>query len=270
MAIFAASGSYASSNTGYNYGSGDYDYGELTNKISEFIEQNWTAILIGIAVLFILALIYWVISIISRGALVGSVSEIKAGRQQNFASAFKIGLSNFWKVLVFGILLSLIFITIFIILSIIPMISIFSQLWWLMIISGLLSIILFIIVSVLIGIISTYALRFIIIEKSAVIRSFSESWAFIKSNWKEIILLVLISWVIGIVVAIGLIVAVLAILAILALIGFVIYTISTFATIIYSIIAGAIFLFLLIWVGGGINAFVDTYWTLSYLELKGK
>ncbi|MCA1730607.1 MAG: hypothetical protein LC751_14750 [Actinobacteria bacterium] len=113
---FVAAGTVGAANFNFpSGGSGGFDdggFGDPTSTpgfdLSQWIVDN-LALILAIAVLVVLiGLVFIVLSLISQGALAESVAAIDRGESRRFSSAFRAGLSNFWRVLGYYLLFLLI------------------------------------------------------------------------------------------------------------------------------------------------------------------
>lgn len=270
--IFAGAGIGFGSYQGSGWTGGSADKLDNTNQtytqVTSYIDQHIGVILLILSILLILGLLWFIMSVISRGALIGGIVKINKGMKLDFGDAFKIGTAKFWRILGTLIITFILVWLVFIIL-LLPCILLFTiNIWWLAIIVSIIFILFFIVWAVFITFVSIYAQCHIVIEDKKVIYSFKESMSLVKKNWKNILLLIVFNWAVNIVISIVFVVVFLILLAILGIIGAVMLTLSVTVLIIYAIIFGLAFLVFMLIVSGVINTFNSCYWTLSYVELK--
>ena len=240
------------------------------SKFTNFWE-TWGILIITLAVILaIFGLIMFILNIISQGALVGSVTKLSKSEKADFKTGFGIGTHQFWRVLgmmivyFLMILASLVVLITPIIVSIIGKVYVFAIIW------GLLLFFVCLAFWILIGLISPYSLRVIVLEKFGVIQSIRESLHFFRDHWKEVVVMYLLLFAIGIGYGIAFILGILFVGGLLLAIGFGVYLANLTLAIGYGIVVGtALFIAILI-ISGAYNSFTSSVITLTYLELSKK
>lgn len=241
---------------------------DFTQKIADFWTQYWGVVVVLGILLFLFILLWWIMAVISQGALLGSVEEIEKHKENNFSTGFRFGWHKFWKVfltsLIFGlaILISLIVWWLPVILFIIAKAYVLAVLY------GLLFFLADLVLWVVLGFVYPYTLRIAVLEDKGVIEAYRDSWDFFQKHWKEIIIMYLFLLAISIGIGIGLFIVGLVLAALLFGIGLALYLASQIAAYLFAGVAILAFGILMLVVGGVINTFSSSVVTLTYLELK--
>ncbi len=239
--------------------------------------DNLALILGIIALVLLVALFFIFMTLISHGALAESVAAIDRNESRRFSSAFRAGLSNFWRVL--GYYLLFILITLGLLLSIgIPIALLVAGVFagtesvgvqvLVAVLAGLAVIVLLIVVFIPLSIIGQFALREIVVGRAGVVGSIGGGYRLFRRNLGRSLLV----WLIQVALSIGAGIVLLIVLLVLGLILFlptIILAVAgyTTAAIVAGIVAALILLPLLIVASGALGTFNHSYWTLAYLRL---
>jgi hypothetical protein len=258
-------------------GQGDFGGAASGFDPGQWIFDNLALILAIVALVALIALFFIVMSLISQGALTESVAAIDRGESRRFSTAFRAGLSNFWRVL--GYYLLFILIALGLLLAIWVPIglliwSVFAStepgmaLSLLAIMAGLIGFVLMIVVLIPLSIIGQFALREIVVRRERIVGSIGSGYRLFRRNPGKSLLV----WLIQLAVSIGIGIALLIIFFILALIligpgvGLLVANYTALG-IPVLIVGGLIFLAPLIVALGAFGTFGHSYWTLAYLRL---
>ena len=217
-------------------------------------------ILLLILAAFLIFLIFLVLGIISQGGLIHCVSRIRAGEKPTLGDGWNIGVKNFWRMLgIWIIIVILVLAAILLILVPFILVIIFSGVLGLLF--GMFLIPLFILAIIFISLIDFYSTRTCILEGKGVFVSLAGAWETLKNNLAKTIMITIISIGSTIVYIIGLIMV-----GLILAIPFVLIAIANlFLGIVLGVIAGLIYLAV---VSGAWGAYIDSFWTLAFLELK--
>ncbi|MCJ7578300.1 MAG: hypothetical protein MUO91_07600 [candidate division Zixibacteria bacterium] len=239
--------------------------GRVPDKFKVSITDFFGSISLSVVILLILVglvvfLLYLILSIISQGGLIHCVSKIEKGENPALRDGWNMGVKNFWRILGIGILI--------LILVLGSMAITFGPFVILLIVSktlGLLSLIIFIplflVLLIPIALIELYANRVCIIEGKGIFDSIAGGWEMLKSNLGKSLVLALIGIISTIVYIIGFLIVGL----ILAIPFIVLGAINLFWGIALGVLVGLIYLAITSGIWG---AFIDSLWTLAYLEMK--
>lgn len=268
-----AGGGFGWSWNGFNYQFEGKDTQQVLsfaqlNQIKSWFYQHETMIYILVGLITLLFFLFCLFLIISKGSIIGGVAEISQNKKMDFKSTFLIGWHHFWRVLALGILMVFIYLLVLGILALPVVVLVLTKLTVLAIILGILLGLAYFVFLFLSSLVFIYAYRFLIIEKTRIIESINLAYRFFLNHWKQILLIWLINFGLGIGWAIALLMGGLLVGGILVAIGVGLYFVSKIVLLVYAIIVGlALFISLLILVAG-FNTFISSIWTLSYLELK--
>jgi hypothetical protein len=282
---FFAAGTVGAANFNFpSGGSGGFDdggFGDPTSTpgfdLSQWIVDN-LALILAIAVLVVLiGLVFIVLSLISQGALAESVAAIDRGESRRFSSAFRAGLSNFWRVLGYYLLFLLISLGLLLVIGV-PIALLVAGVFagtesvgariTVVVVAVLVGIVLLISVFIPLSIIGQFALREIVVSREGVVGSIGGGYRLFRRNLGRSLLVWLIQQALTIGAAIALLIAALLVGLILSLPA-IILAVAEYATaaIVVGIVVGLILLPLLLVATGALGTFNHSYWTLAYLRL---
>lgn len=263
---------------GGNFDTDDFQ-GSAGSSFGAQIPAGETALIIGIvllALVIFLALI--VLGIISNGGLADSVYALDRGETRRFSSTWRAGVSRFWRVLGYYILLFLIGLALLVAIAI-PFGLLIGGVFLITestgarvsvsILGGLVGILLTIALFITLLIVAQFALREIAVRGVGVFGSFSGGLRLFRNNVGKSLLVWLIQ--VGLTIAAG--IAFLLALLIVGLLFFlptIILATQEYATaaLVTGIVAGVILLPIVIVVSAALNTFFHTYWTLAYLRIS--
>lgn len=261
------------------------DFGnERTNSglpadIERWISDNLILFLILAGVAFVLlVLVSLVFSMISHGALIESVVALHDGEERGFWSAWRAGLSYFWRVLGLALLLFLASLGILLVMGVPAGLSIWAVLAaaesmglkiLFVFFVGLLALVLLVLLFVPLYVVWQLALRELVVGEEGVRVSLRSGYGLFRRNIGR----GLLTWLIQVVLAIGvgIVVAIVGSIYGLLLFGMVaaVGTLdSTIATVATTVIALVLFFAVAAVVSGILGAFFSGYWTLAYLRLR--
>jgi hypothetical protein len=256
-------------------GGGGRDFGpggpELPPPVRRFVESpdpRIIAIVIGvICVLVLIALVLFVLSIIGRGGLIGGVRLADDNGRVTFGEAWRVGLRNFWRVFLIGLIVGVVVIGLVLIL-LVP--GIFFSITIIGLLCGLPLIFAFVVAAIVLGIVAYFAQIAAVVEDLSVTAALGRAWEVIRANLGDIIILgivlIVAQAVIGVVIALPLIVTLIPI--VFAVIGFI--NESQNMAVGGLIVAGLCFvayLPVLIVLGGVLETWITSAWTLAYRQV---
>lgn len=267
---------------GFNFPSSSFNSGGSTNPsqmngqmstqvqaFNKFLSDNLSWI-IGLAIFFvILGLVFFVLSIISRGALYGTIKKIVKGEKTGIKDGFLIGWHKFWRILGISVLLFLIiFLPIMFFVGLAILLAIY-KIWFVFGFVIFLGIVGIIVLGVLISLIVNFIYCYAVLGDKKAVLSIKSAYALFKLNWKSVGLTYLVMIAVNIVAGIALMMVVLAVGLPLFLLGLSLYaTLNLSAVIAYAVVVGLLMMIFLMALGGAIGAFNASVWTLVYLKLE--
>jgi len=232
---------------------------------------NYGGIIIGTAlILFIITVAFFILNLISQGALVSSVDKISAGQKANFKEGFRLGAKQFWRiwaVAIIYLLMILASLSVWIIpigVLVITGANMIAAIW------GILLFFVCLAFWILIGIISPYSLRVVVLEKKSIWQSIRQSLHFFRDNWVSVLLMYLLLLALGIAFGLALALGILITVAILLAIGYGLYLATLIGAIIYGAIVGFAVLIAIAVISGAYNTFYSSALTLTYNHLAKK
>jgi hypothetical protein len=267
-----------------------------TRQPSEFDREvsDWASSHVGLIVsLVILAaaagIAIWLWSILCRGAVIGTVREIRAGAPTSFGSAFRRGRASFGKLLLFDLFMLLLFICLMVIVTAALLFMIFLAgiagtpgvvllsligLWILTFFGfgmGFLAICtIWFVPWVFLGILLNFAVRAVVLEGERPMAALRSGFGLMKANLTQTLLMFLIS--VGL--SIGASIAMVIIVGVSSIPSVIAWAAAYGAGWPVSlIVAGSALALLpvaaLLLAAALMNTYFTTYWTAGYDELSG-
>ena len=215
-----------------------------------------------IAIIFaalFLFLIFWLISILSEGALVHGVSRIEFGKKTSLSDCFSAGLSYFPKI--FGIkLLAAIAVIAVILGSVLFMVPAFIAAAGLGIVVAIFMIPFMIVLSFMIISIEAWSVRYVVLQKKSWTEGLEYGWHMLKTNVGKTIGVALSSVLVKIIIVIG----VLMCMAFLAIPFVLMGMANLWMGLIPGIIVGSFILMLLT---GYMGVYSSSLWTYAFMQI---
>ena len=252
---------------GRDFGPGGLELPPPARRFVESPDPRIIAIVIGvICVLVLIALVLFVLSIIGRGGLIGGVRLADDNGRVTFGEAWRVGLRNFWRVFLIGLIVGVGVIGLVLIL-LVP--GIFFSITIIGLLCGLPLIFAFVVAAIVLGIVAYFAQIAAVVEDLSVTAALGRAWEVIRANLGDIIILgivlIVAQAVIGVVIALPVIVTLIPI--VFAVIGFI--NESQNMAVGGLIVAGLCFvayLPVLIVLGGVLETWITSAWTLAYRQ----
>jgi len=248
-----------------------YSSQDLSNiDWTTFWSNHGTALLILMAILAFLAILCFVLSLMSQGALIGAVAKVEKDQTPTFVQSFLLGWHSFWRIWGVNITL-LLMILIALSVWILPTCALviygaYTSAW----IVGILLFLLNLAFWVLITLISPYALRIVVLKKHSIFESIREALHFVRDHLLSVLVTYLLLMAVGLAVGLAVILVSLFLIAILSLIGLGLFEINSIAVVFYAIIVVLSLIVVGLIFSGAYSTFTSTILTLTYLKLIGK
>lgn len=275
--IFGILAGGAAGFNGFNYNSDSSTFKTFWSKftntdfsqfdLASFWDHHGAAVIAITIIFLILSIVFFVLNLMSQGALVGGIEKIETGEKTDFYKSFKLGYKKFWRIWALNITL---------LLAVLISLSLFVIPTCLLVISGayvsaaVMGFLLFfvnLLFWIVVAFISPYALRIVVLRKLTVFQSIRQALHFVRDNLAEVIvtylLLAAISFAVGLVAIIVLVI----VLGLMGIIGFGIYFVSVPATILFGFLALFAILIVSIIFSGVYSSFHSSVLTLTYLKL---
>jgi len=237
------------------------------------------ALILGIGMLLVLLLVFLGFWIISAGGLAETVSALHRGERRSFASTWRAGVRNFWRVFLYLVLLCLIWLVPLALIGSLAALGIFgivsagSELLRVLFISLIIpaAFALLLVVSVPLYLVQQLALRELVIGGRGLVASVGSGYRMFRHNLGRTILVWLIQFGIALAVVItlsivGSIIGIAQAVGFLALSGAAPYPLVVGL----AIGAGLIVSLPLIVLWAAFGVFNHAYWTLAYLRLTAQ
>jgi hypothetical protein len=247
-------------------------------NLGRWIQENAVLFVVLVAVfVFSVVSIWLALYAISRGALAESVAAIDRGEQRSFSSAWRAGLSSFWLVLAQITILSLIWLGVTLVISVLGALlavgtfaATDSVAVRVLVVAfeAILLISLLAVVSIVLTIVGQFALRALVVGGEGVFAAIGSGYRLFRLNSGRSLLLLLIQ--VGIALgAGGAMFAVLTIAGLLLSIPLTILSASgqNVASVVVAIVLGLILSVPFIVLASAVGVFHQAYWTLAYLRL---
>lgn len=239
----------------------------LGEKIQPDVWSN-SLIITVIVLLLCLSLLIIYLTITSKGALVWSGAKLDKGDECSFGAAWKFGHKFFWRRLSFSIIISAVIIILTSVLASPVIVLAIFEYTIPAIILGVLLCILLIVLLVYLALILPYAERILFLENKKTTESLVSANKLFRQNFGSIIVMYLI--LMGIKIGYAMVIVVVFLFVGLLVFGLsaLIYLLSHSAAFIFGGAFIAVFVFMLIILGGAMQAFYWTAITLIYKNLK--
>lgn len=239
------------------------------------------ALLAALAIVGVLvALAFAFLTLVSQGALTQSVAALDRGEHRRFGSTFRAGLSTFWRVLGYYVLLFLISLGFLLVIALpLVLLSVATFLATespgarigVVVLAALVGVLLLIAVFVPLSIVGQFALRGLVVGREGVAGSFGAGYRLLRRNLGRSLLV----WLISVGLALGIGIALLILTLVVGLIlllptialGLAGYSTAAVAT---GAVAALILVPLLVVASGAVGTFSHSYWTLAYLRLASR
>ena len=245
----------------------------------QWMLDNLALILIVAAVVVLIVLLFVVMSLISQGALAESVAALDRGENRRFSSAFGAGVSNFWRVL--GYFLLLVLISLGLLLAIgVPLALLVTVVFagteapgpriLIVVLAALVGFVLLLLVFVPLIVVWQFGLREVVLSREGIVGSIGGGYRLFRRNLGKSLLLLVIQIAIAIGAGLALLIATLLLGLLLAAPALIFFAAGLdTAGIIAGIVAALILLPLILVASGALGAFNHSYWTLAYLRITG-
>ena len=248
---------------------------ESVKEITRWINDNLTLIIALVAVIIFLALLFWVVRIISQSAVVWSVAKAKNETAPTFLEAFKVGLTFFWRLFGLFLLVSLVLVLFLLIFLVPPFFIFFSTFgngpiiaFPILALFILLIILVVIPLIVFVNVLVMYAIRFIVIDDRHIMNALGSSVRLIRNNPGTSLLVWLLSAALVIAIAIALFVAIILLGIPIGLLAYFLIT-SGVTVVKIAILAtlGIALTMVILTLSGFGQAYFSAFWTLAWIEL---
>jgi hypothetical protein len=240
-------------------------FGNLPDKVYHPLRDTFgcllmSAVLILIAVGLLIAIVLLIMYIISQGGMIHCVWRMQMGESPTFRDGWDAGIKNFLRILGISILM-LILIFMSAVITIGPFVLLIISLKVLGILSGFILFPIFLVLLVTLLLIDLYATRICVIENKGVFDSITGGWEMLKNN----LVPSLVMGLIGIGSTFVYVTAFVLVGLLLAVPFIIIAAVNLVTGIFLGVIVGLVFMGIVSAMWG---TYIDSLWTLAYLEMK--
>lgn len=264
--------SLASAGSSFNYSSGsgkDFTGGRITEERVMSFMSDHAALVIGVgAVAVVLFILFLMLGIIGRGALIKSIGKVLKNEPVDFKSGMREGKKYFWKILGIGFL-STIFIFLAAVILITPIVFLFLNKAYvsavLLVLLAIAILIPFIILSVFIRV---YGYIYAVLGDLKIWASVENAYALLRKNLGVSVIMGLIFILIGMILGLSLIMLLVPIVAALVVLGSLFYLILKGGGVVIAIGLGAIIVIAItLFVRSVYETFAQAVWILFFHEI---
>jgi len=212
----------------------------VMDKFSTFLSNNAGLILIGISIIIILLFIFFLLSILFRGALIKSIGLELENKKSNFREGFKSGKKYFGKIFALSLLFFFFLLVVSLIMSI-PIIFLFSS--EVFVLGGILlfvAILIFIPLLILIYFLLHLGYLYIVLGNLPVFQSIENAYALLRKNLASALVMMCVFLVTGIMLSTALLFIFIILFIILFLIGLLLFFLLKTAGLIIAVILSAL------------------------------
>lgn len=235
-----------------------------------FWQNHGVAILILITVLAILSIIFFILNLVSEGALISAGDKIEKDQELTFGNSFQRGWHNFWRIwgLNITLLLAILIGLSILILPVCALVVLGSYVaaW----IVGILLFLINIAFWILISFLAPYALRIVVLKKHGIFESLRESLHLVRDNLGQVLVMYLLLMAIGFAVGLAMVIVGLVLMAVLVMVGIGLYYVSVVVLGLYAILMVLCLLIVCLIFSGAYATFNSLVLTLTYERLAAR
>lgn len=229
----------------YSFNSENKSQNDLWNRpeVTDFIYNNFQWILIGASILLVIFIIFIILSLIGRGALIASIEKNIKGETSDFHSGMRDGKNNFGKIFLIALALGLFLFLTILILSL-PVIFLFLSHDYL--IGFFMAILAFFIalpIFILTAYLKIYGYIYVVLGKLNFWPAIENSYTLFRKNLASSILMGLLFFVIHIILSLTMLMIFIPIAIVFLAIGFVLFFIAGKIGIVIAVVVGLLSLF---------------------------
>ena len=253
----------------YSETSGDLNWQAFSYSMSDWVSRNLVLLIALAVILFLLFVLMAIFGIVSQAALIGAADSLDKDEETGFLKSLSTGLSNFWRLLGFMILLGLIVLTPLLFLAALG-VMVFVGGVSLVFLLFLIPIVL-IMIPVFIGLsfVATLGARSIVIDGQGPIDAFKSGWKMLRENLGAVLLTWLISLVVGFAVGIVVVVFLIMLIVPIAVLGYLTFSTGvTTAKLAGITLLGLLFFLIFLVLRSAFGAYHSVYWTLAFRQIR--
>lgn len=238
----------------------------LGEKISANMSNMEWAITVVSILLIIIALIY--LNITAKGAATWAISKLKSDTKFSFSEAWNMGHKYFWRRLSYGIVVGA---SVLIIMAVLATPVILLAIFELIIpavVTGIILGLAFCALVIYLSLFLPYSERILFLDNKKTFEAFFAGFKLFNKNWVNLLLMYLILFAIGIVAAIGLVIALLLCGLLAFGVGAAFYFMNHIAGYAIGGLIGLVLFLAFLILNGALQSFNWAVITLSYKEVR--
>lgn len=248
--------------------SGEMEAGK--EEILSFVNNYFEWIIGGLIAVFFIAIIFMVLRIISRAAIIKSTDDVQKGEASSFSIGFKKGRQYFWKLFVINIIFGFLFLGLIIILFL-PVIFLFHMKSYIAaILLAILAFFILVPLVILFAFLKKYAYFYLVLTKIGTRRSIESAYQVFRKNILVSLIMALVLMAVGIIAGLAVFIIVFLLAIPFLFVGLIFYLIFSKLGIFIIAALGALTFILIIFLFISIReAFFQTAWVLFFKEIAG-
>ena len=262
--LAALAGGFGKSYSGSNGKSG----GPGEQKMMEFISQHPVIFASIIGAILLICIVFLVIGLIGRGALIKSIDRVQKNELVGFKSGFKEGKSYFWKLFFLGLVLGFFLLLSMTILAI-PVIFLFiSKAYILGVLLAIFAVLIMIPLFILFAFEKVFGHIYIVLGKLSVWEALEAAYNLFRKNILNSIVMGLFFIPVGLALMIGMLMAIIPVALLFLVIGLVLYAAFHSLGIFLAAVPGILIIAaIILFVRAVYETFAQTAWILFFKEI---
>jgi hypothetical protein len=249
--------------------------GNAGQAIGQFLQDNAGLIALGVVIVLVLALAWFLLSCVTTGALVRASAEHDAERPFGFGLAWRAGLGTFWSILglkllglLYGVLVLLV-VGGLVVLGVVSAVNNQTGTLAAVIAIGIVVLFAVVVVSIAVGLAFILATRAVVLEQRGAVAAVGRGFELLRTRLGRVLLVWLIQ--IGLALAGGLGLAI-AIIPLVVVVGGIVFVVAVsggpVAAALVGVPLGLLLVAVLVAAGGAVGAYLSTYWTLAFRRVE--
>ena len=247
--------------------SSSFDGSQAISGTKDFLADNWIWIVIVVLALLFIGLVFFVLSVIARGALIHCVNHVETGRPTGFKDGFRAGTKKFLPMLASNLAMVLILLGALVVLGVPVGLLFYYQMTLRAILLLLFALIIYIPLGFVISFVVIWSWQYIVIKGMKVVESWRAGLLLLKNNLGANVIMWLLLIVVGMVAGIAFMIIVLIVAIPFVLLGILAYLAVQWVGVAVVAAMGIMLLFLLSLLFSAIlSTFQSATWTLMFRE----
>jgi len=265
----ASSGGFSSYNSGSTSDLSGADMQTAISTVKDFLFNNWLWVALAVVALLLIGLVFFILSVISQGALIGCVDKIDAGAKTSFKDGFLMGYKKFWRILVMGIVGGLVLLVAMIILGVPVGLLFYFDMYIRATILLLFALLIMAPLFIVVFFINNWGFRYAVLKDQKIVTSWKKGFELFRNNLSSSLLMALLVFCIAMAAGIVFVVVALIIIIPFIVLGFASYIVAKGIGVAVVVVMGVLlFLIFAIFVNAIMSTFQSATWTLMFKEIE--